>query len=378
MFTALLILATCEALFSPGSAIKHKFECTAIETEECSCEREIQNSTEEIVERLTSVIENIQCNCCNSTPRSAPATMCPCIAFETNLPLPCCTNGTQQNPADSCQDLATACSCATSGNYWIRNVRGDAVLVYCDMAVHADSRSCGSSRGWMRVANLDMTNTQCNTCPHPLITIHNGTRRLCTRRENRRNPGCASVPYNVQGVEYSRVCGRVIGYQRESPDAFKRYIESQTTIDEEYVDGVSITHGQSGSRTHIWTFAAAQSESEIANRTCPCTQGQTLNSQSQWRVPEYVGENFFCETGSRNTGGDRFYFDDPLWDGQGCGSGSTCCENRTAYFRRKIPATTDDVDVRLCAFFRTGNELQNGIFRFPEDTPLEVIELYVQ
>ena len=63
-----------------------------------------------------------------------------------------------------------------------------AVLVYCDMEVHADERSCGSSRGWMRVANLDMNNTRCNTCPFPLITISppdNSTRRLCTRFENR-------------------------------------------------------------------------------------------------------------------------------------------------------------------------------------------------
>ena len=71
--------------------------------------------------------------------------------------------------------------------------------------------------------------------------------------------------YSVQGVQYSRVCGKVIGYQCEAPDAFIYYTESKATIDEEYVDGVSITHGPSGSCTHIWTFAAAQSESPLGD-----------------------------------------------------------------------------------------------------------------
>ena len=178
------------------------------------------------------------------------------------LILSCCSIGTPQNPAASCQDLAARCSCATSGNYWIRNTLRNAVLVYCDMEVHGDVRSCGGSRGWMRVANLDMNNTRCNTCPHPLITISppdSSSRRLCTRVKNRRSPGCATVPYSVQGVEYSRVCGKVIGHQHE---AFIYYTESKATIDEEYVDRVSITHGQS---THIWMFAAAQSESPLGD-----------------------------------------------------------------------------------------------------------------
>ena len=231
----------------------------------------------------------------------------------------------------------------------------------------------------MRVANLDMNNTLCNTCPSPLITISppdNSSRRLCTRFENRREPGCAAVPYSVQGVRYSRVCGRVIGYQREAPEAFKYYTETSATIDEEYVDGVSITHGQSGDRSHIWTFAAAQSESATARRACPCITGGTSGNV----VPPYVGGSFFCDTASQLVDPEnRFHFEDPLWDGEGCGQGTTCCQfNRPPYFRTDIAATSDDIDVRLCAFFRTGNELQPGVLRNNEDTPLEVIELYVQ
>ncbi len=403
LFAALLILvASSDVLFTTANAYYNQryLECTTVGREPCSCTREILFSQRKIIRKLGYLIENatpnVTCNCCD-TPR-CPLTECPCTTFETdNLPLPCCSIGTAENPADSCRDLAETCtSCADSGHYWIRNnpsdgTVGDAVLVYCDMEVHNDTR-CGGSRGWMRVANLDMNNTQCNTCPSPLITISsptNSSRRLCTRVENRREPGCASVPYGVQGVEYSRVCGRVIGYQREAPDAFKLYNEAQldnppagvgdVTIDDEYVDGVSITHGQCGDRTHIWTFAAAKSESQSPNRTCPCISGATPPGPLPL-VPPYVGRDFFCDTASQLIDPEnRTHFEDPLWDGEGCGPGNTCCQfNAPPYFRREIEPTTDDIDVRLCAFFRLGRQLVEGMIRNREDTPLEVIELYVQ
>ena len=49
--------------------------------------------------------------------------------------------------------------------------------------------------------------------------------------------------------QYSRVCGRVIGYQFGSTDAFRSRL---TNIDQvAYVDGISITHGSPCN--HIWT-----------------------------------------------------------------------------------------------------------------------------
>ena len=403
LFTALLILvASSDVLFTTASAYDQRYlECTTVGREPCSCTKEILYSQKKIIHQLAHLVDNyshnIQCNCsCNTytptpPPTSLPATECPCTTFETtNLTVEgcICSIGTADNPAASCQNLAENCTCATSGNYWILNDKpglNDTVLVYCDMEVNTQ---CGGNPGWMRVANLDMNNTQCNTCPSPLITINgtqdNSARRLCTRVENRREPGCASVPYTVQGVEYSHVCGRVIGYQREAPEAFKYYNERDVlnvnvTIDNEYVDGVSITHGQNGSRTHIWTFAAAKSENQSPNRTCPCISGETPSGELPL-VPPYVGRSFSCDTASNLIDPeDRIHFEDPLWDGQGCGGDSRCCQfNTPPYFRREIERTTDDIDVRLCAYFRTGDELQPGALRSNEDTPLEVIELYVQ
>ena len=390
---AFLILAICGVLFTTVSS-QQLYRCDAVDIEEYSCREEIDNSTQEILRRLTDInmtLQDKQCNCCEDPTVTPPPRAnvtdtgtCACDSFEANI-LSCCSIGTPQNPAASCQDLAARCSCATSGNYWIRNTVRDAVLVYCDLEVHADDRSCGGSRGWMRVANLNMNNTQCNSCPQPLVTISppgDSSRRLCTRVENRRMAGCDAVPYSVQGVEYSRVCGKVIGYQREAPDGFIFYDETNATIDEEYVDGVSITHGQSGHRTHIWTFAAAQSEFADSRRACPCTEGETPSGDVLPLVPPYIGRNFFCDTGSQATGvpEDRFHLEAPLWDGRGCGRRSTCCQfNRPPYFRTDIAPTTDNIDVRLCASFRTGNRiLRPGVTRSREDTPLEVIELYVQ
>ena len=72
-----------------------------------------------------------------------------------------------------------------------------------------------------------------------------------------------SVPFSC-----STVCGRIIGYQIGSTDAFCPFqsrcnyrrnddpaIPRAYTIDDVYVDGLSLTHGHP--REHIWTFAAA-------------------------------------------------------------------------------------------------------------------------
>ena len=50
-----------------------------------------------------------------------------------------------------------------SGYYWVRVTNGSAVPVYCDM-----TRSCGGvTQGWMRVADLDMTDSS-QQCPSGL------------------------------------------------------------------------------------------------------------------------------------------------------------------------------------------------------------------
>ena len=102
----------------------------------------------------------------------------------------------------------------------------------------------------------------------------------------------------------------------------------KTTIDETYVDGVSLTHG-SLPRKHIWTFAAAYDESRSTAIVCPCTRPDLTYTGA---VPPFIGQDYFCETGRRNVVQyARFYSEDPLWDGQGCGAQSTCCSLTTLH-----------------------------------------------
>ena len=85
------------------------------------------------------------------------------------------------------------------------------------------------------------------------------------------------------------MCGKVIGYQVGTTDAFNAGTDD---INEHYVDGVSLTHGNP--RQHIWTFAAAHGETNrctICN--CPCTNNASQqvnhrNFQNLWRTTSSV------------------------------------------------------------------------------------------
>ena len=131
------------------------------------------------------------------------------------------------------------------------------------------------------------------------------------------------------------------------------------------MDGVSITHGHP--RKHIWTFAAALDEQHANVNRCPCTKTDTTYTGV---VPPFVGNDYFCDTGSRKYLQSRFYPDDPLWDGSGCGPTSSCCSfNSPPWFCKELPQpTTDDIQVRVCTDQSASNE----------DVTIEVIELYVQ
>ena len=176
------------------------------------------------------------------------------------------------HPATSCKDILDKTPGAPSGLYWIRGTDNAAKHMYCDM-----ERICKNvTGGWMRVASIDMTNAS-STCPSGLRTL-NSPRRLCAM--NTESRGCSSAVLPVQGVQYSRVCGKIIGYQDKTPDAFYQSPNDQInmTIDSDYVDGISLTHGTSP-RIHIWTFAAAVHEynSHPSSQSVPVLTHATLH-----------------------------------------------------------------------------------------------------
>ena len=202
---------------------------------------------------------------------------------------------------------------------------------------------CGGPGQWTKIAHLSMSDPS-QQCPSNWNLITTPVRGC-----GRTSRGCYSATFPSHGQSYSQVCGRVIAYQKGTTDAFRYARLEQTDI-----DGVSITHGPAGSRQHIWSFLAARYETNIPNyfarSNCPCTN---INEAWPFQVPSFIGNDYFCDTGNPGPGSDAAttYTDDPLWDGEGCGSTNTCCElNNPPWFCTTLPQpTTDDLEIRNCA-----------------------------
>ena len=211
----------------------------------------------------------------------------------------------------------------------------------------------------MRVANFDMNDPNQN-CPEEFaqVNITDPFQRLCGRSAN--EPGCSSMFFPVNGIQYSRVCGRVRAYQYGTPDVLHLVALG---LESYYVDGVSITYDSP--RNHIWTFAASNIIT-TGSHGCPCD-----TNDFQGTIPSFIGHDYFCETWHNTV--PNFYVqlsdENPVWDGEGCLSSSTCCIfNNPPYFCQTLNApTTEDIELRICG--------SDGFMS--EDTPIQQIEMYV-
>ena len=254
----------------------------------------------------------------------------------------------EENPSPSCAALR---GLSPSGYYWVRTSNGSAVRVYCDM-----TRSCGGvTGGWVRVAYLDKTNSN-RMCPSGLMEYISFTVHTCRRNDT--SAGCSSVQFTTHELSYSKVCGRITALADGAPEGFMR--TDDTDINGTYVDGVSLTHG--APRQHIWTFAATSSE-ETRRLSCSCNNSNTAGTPP----PEYVGNDYFCDTRFRETDVDR---DLVLWQGTDCTSSNACCSfNNPPWFYKQLPQpTTDDIEMRVCRDEDRGNE----------DVFIQIVEVYIQ
>ena len=209
-------------------------------------------------------------------------------------------------------------------------------------------------------------------CPCGFRLYESGGVRACGRPVSS-GGSCVSVKYHSNGISYSEVCGRTVGYAYRSPDAVDR-LNGQTQhndINSFYVDGVSITHGTP--RKHIWTLMAGLSENNNLSNgrySCPCQQG----SQQSAYLQSFIGNDYFCEAGLPNdyTGANILYTSDPLWDGKQCGSlEKNCCNvSGLPWFHRVLSSntTTDDIELRICGDESTDNE----------DVSLHFCEIFVK
>ena len=115
--------------------------------------------------------------------------------------------------------------------------------------------------------------------------------------------------------------------QFDAPNAFRPFeLNEQLTIDGTYVRGVVLSRMNAlGNCNRAWTFAAALNAVPGSDgiHAWPYTHNKPA---MPWRVHNFIGEDYFCETGTV----DKFqygcfYVDDFLWDRNECGPISTCC-----------------------------------------------------
>ena len=188
---------------------------------------------------------------------------------------------------------------------------------------------CGPGN-WRRVFYLNASESD-QLCPGDWTTATSPVRGCAGAGST-----CRSAFSDDIRAVYSKVCGRVIGEGRASPDAFFRYLTGQTTIEHNYLDGVSITSGASGSRRHIWTFGAGHGGS---NSRCPCDNDNRNNAPLP---PAEEGEDYFCDRS------DSF---DNLWTGENCGVDNPCCSfHNPPYFSVQLSTVTADrIELRICS-----------------------------
>ena len=78
----------------------------------------------------------------------------------------------------------------------------------------------------MRVADINMTRPN-ETCPVGFRMVTDSDKTMCGGQGS----SCINTTFSSHGLQYSQVCGKIIGYQYNSPDAFAPYIMQTPSID---------------------------------------------------------------------------------------------------------------------------------------------------
>ena len=236
---------------------------------------------------------------------------------------------------ESCININTFSLPFRTGEYLIRTSDNNVTRMNCTLY------TCdGVSGGWKRVAYLDVDDPSASACP-------NGLQRRDSPLSCRRTDiggGCSAVTYAIND-NYKCIFGRINALQVGTPDGFQQHGSSRPatpTINDNYIDGVSLTHSNSP-RTHIWTYAAT---------TPSCTSCSN-------RFPAFLDSSqYTCDANS----GCAFnqVCSTLLWNGNEC-------VGTTTFYRQLPQPTSDDIEMRVC----------RDEDRLNEDFWLTFIEIYV-
>ena len=118
---------------------------------------------------------------------------------------------------------------------------------------------------------------------------------------------------------------------------------------------MSITRGSP--RRHIWSYVAGHHVSG-----CRC-----YSQESERYRPTFVGNDYYCEWSDTSKVEHRLAWEDPLWDGEGCTQPENTCCQRSGWFHKEVPPTTDNIEVRWCCDQNQGDE----------DSYTDIVEIWV-
>ncbi|XP_065911840.1 uncharacterized protein [Dysidea avara] len=249
---------------------------------------------------------------------------------------------TAEYPAESCREIYNKNPVGRnqSGYYWIKSYE-TTMKVYCDMHM-----ICGCIQGgWMKIADVH----DGENCPPTWknLTIPGTSIKACRSGEDA--GGVYSATYSTKGAceGFQHFCGKVIGYQKGTVDAFYEKWVGGIQIDDGYLDGVSITYGNP--RKHLWSLAMGLALDDDSGSeklgNCPCSK---YTGRSP---PSFVRDHYYCDSGSSVRPTKATYLpNNPVWDGEGCSSDDSCCAqaNMPYFYRHLSMPVKEDIEVRLC------------------------------
>ena len=218
---------------------------------------------------------------------------------------------------------------------------------------------CGGT-GWRRAIFLDMTDPN-EVCPGEFVLLPDIPVRACGGSGG---DSTDQLFFDVSEA-YSKVCGRIKGFQIGSAAAFR---DMQEVFMDDYVHGVSVGRfSDIIPSEHIWTFAVGSTDGDpTLDTVCPCASDGGANLSP---APEFVGNNYFCESGNKDpTATPGQFYSDTLWDGKNCFGVSECCAfSHPPYFVRDL-GTRRSEDLLIII-----NTEEKG-----SNIAIQLIEIYIQ